>query len=92
MPLTDVMTGLQTELIDTIMSPPAATIILQWNTKVSYITELPLSYIFAMIASTKNILTGYSLTTRPSCVKSWSEIYQGFDQQGNEDNKKLTRP
>jgi len=41
MPLTDVLTGLQTELIDTIMGPPAAAIVLQWNTAVSYITDLP---------------------------------------------------
>src|SRR5690554_3319217 len=45
MPLTDVLTGLQTDLIDTIMGPPAAAIVLQWNTAVSYITDLPLAYI-----------------------------------------------
>ena len=60
MPLTDVMTGLQTELIDTIMSPPAATIILQWNTRVSYITELPLSYIFAMMVVDKKYFDTYT--------------------------------
>ena len=88
MPLTDVMTGLQTELIDTIMSPPAATIILQWNTKVSYITELPLSYIFAIMAVQKKyfdkIQPGDQLIVR----EVMERIYRGFDQQGNEDNEK----
>ncbi len=88
MPLTDVMTGLQTELIDTIMSPPAATIILQWNTKVSYITELRLSYIFAMIAIDKKYFDRIQPADQVIVREVMERIYQDFDQQGNEDNKK----
>jgi len=88
MPLTDVMTGLQTELIDTIMSPPAATIILQWNTKVSYITELPLSYIFAMIAIDKKYFERIKPGDQAIVREVMEKIYRGFDQQGNDDNEK----
>lgn len=88
MPLTDVMTGLQTELIDTIMSPPAATIILQWNTKVSYITELPLSYIFAMIAVDKKYFDRIQPADQIIVREIMERIYEGFDQQGKEDNQK----
>lgn len=88
MPLTDVMTGLQTELIDTIMSPPAATIILQWNTRVSYITELPLSYIFAMIAVDKKYFDRIQPADQKIVREVMERIYEEFDQQGNEDNQK----
>ena len=88
MPLTDVMTGLQTELIDTIMSPPAATIILQWNTKVSYITDLPLSYIFAMIAIDKKYFDRIQAADQVIVREVMEGIYQDFDRQGNEDNQK----
>ncbi|MGA9575299.1 MAG: TRAP transporter substrate-binding protein DctP [Lysobacterales bacterium] len=88
MPLTDVMTGLQTELIDTIMSPPAATIILQWNTKVSYITELPVSYIFAMIAIDKKYFDRIQTADQAIVREVMEKIYQAFDHQGNEDNQK----
>ena len=88
MPLTDVMTGLQTELIDTIMSPPAATIILQWNTKVSYITELPVSYIFAMIAIEKKYFDGIQPADQAIVREVMEDIYKEFDRQGNEDNQK----
>ena len=88
MPLTDVMTGLQTELIDTIMSPPAATIILQWNTQVSYITELPLSYIFAMIAVDKKYFDRIQPADQKIVREVMERIYEEFDQQGNEDNQK----
>ena len=87
MPLTDVMTGLQTELIDTIMSPPAATIILQWNTKVSYITDLPLSYIFAMIAIDKKYFDRIQPDDQIIVREVMERIYLEFDHQGNEDNK-----
>ena len=88
MPLTDVMTGLQTELIDTIMSPPAATIILQWNTKVSYITELPLSYIFAMIAVDRKYFDRIQPADQIIVREVMERIYEGFDTQGKEDNQK----
>jgi len=88
MPLTDVMTGLQTELIDTIMSPPAATIILQWNTKVSYITELPLAYVFAMMVIDKKYFNKIQAGDQGIVREVMENVYQGFDQQGNEDNKK----
>jgi len=87
MPLTDVMTGLQTELIDTIMSPPAATIILQWNTKVSYITELPLSYIYAMIAVDKKYFDRIQPADQAIVREVMERIYEGFDQEGKEDNQ-----
>jgi len=88
MPLTDVMTGLQTELIDTIMSPPAATIILQWNTRVSYITELPVSYIYAMIAIERKYFDRIQADDQVIVREVMERIYQEFDQQGNSDNQK----
>ena len=87
LPLTDVITGLQTELIDTIMSPPAATIILQWNTKVSYITELPLSYVFAMLIIDKKYFDRIQPADQTIVREVMEKIYRGFDQQGNEDNQ-----
>jgi len=91
MPLTDVMTGLQTELIDTIMTPPAAAIVLQWNTKVSYITQLPLSYIFAMIAIDKKYFDRIQPADQAIVREVMEKIYRGFDEQGNDDNKKALK-
>lgn len=88
MPLTDVLTGLQTELIDTIMGPPAGTIILQWNTGVSYITELPLAYIYAMLIVDKKYFDRIEATDQLIVREVMEKVYRGFDQQGNEDNIK----
>lgn len=88
MPLTDVLTGLQTELIDTIMGPPAGTIILQWNTGVSYITDYPVAYIFAMMIIEKKYFEKIQTADQAIVREVMERVYKGFDQQGNEDNKK----
>ena len=86
MPLTDVLTGLQTELIDTIMGPPAGTIILQWNTGVSYITELPLAYIFAMMIIDKKYFNRIAAADQIIVREVMERVYLGFEEQGNKDN------
>jgi TRAP-type C4-dicarboxylate transport system substrate-binding protein len=86
MPLTDVLTGLQTELIDTIMGPPIVTIVLQWNTGVSYITELPLAYISAMLVIEKRIFGRIQPADQTIVREVMEQVYLGFDQQSNEDN------
>lgn len=87
MPITDVLTGLQTELIDTIMGPPAATIVLQWNTAVSYITELPLAYIFAMLIVEKKTFDRLQPEDQAVVREVMERVYLGYDQQGDADNK-----
>jgi len=87
MPLTDVMTGLQTELIDTIMSPPIATIVMQWNTKVSYIIDLPLSYVFATIAIDKKYFDRIQPDDQVVVREVMERIYRSFDEQGKQDNQ-----
>lgn len=50
----DVMTGLQTGLVDTVPAPPVAAVALQWFTRAKYITDLPVTYVYgAMVASAK---------------------------------------
>jgi len=45
LPISDVLTGLQTGLIDTVAAPPVGAIALQWFTKARYLTDLPITYI-----------------------------------------------
>jgi len=86
MPLTDVLTGLQTELIDTIMGSPIGTIVLQWNTGVSYITELPLAYIYAMMIIQKKYFDRIAPADQAIVREVMERVYLGFEEQGNEDN------
>jgi TRAP-type transport system periplasmic protein len=40
----DVLLGLQTNLVEVVYAPPSAAIVLQWFTRVKYLTELPVNY------------------------------------------------
>lgn len=48
--LTDVLTGLQTGIIDTVVAPPVVALALQWHDQVSYLLDLPLLYIYSALA------------------------------------------
>ena len=57
LPLTDVLTGLQTGLLDVVAASPVAALTLQWHTTVSYRTDFPVAYsmgILALDARTSN--------------------------------------
>lgn len=40
----DVLLGLQTNLVDVVYAPPAVAIVLQWFTRVQYVTKLPINF------------------------------------------------
>ena len=44
--MADVLTGLQTELIEAIAVPPVGALALQWYTQVDYLLDLPLLYVY----------------------------------------------
>lgn len=45
-PVADVLTALQTGLLDTVYSPPLAAVAMQWTGRVKYLNTLPLAYSF----------------------------------------------
>ena len=53
LPLTDVLTGLQTGLIDIVAMSPIGALVLQWHTKIKYVTEIPLVYTVGFMAIDK---------------------------------------
>jgi len=55
-PITDVLTGLQTGLIDTVFSPSTAAIALQWHTQVKHLTKIPVLYTYGSFVISKKAL------------------------------------
>jgi TRAP-type C4-dicarboxylate transport system substrate-binding protein len=47
LPLTDVMTGLSTGLVGTIGNSALGAVVLQWHTKVKYVSDLPFAWVYA---------------------------------------------
>ena len=53
LPISDVYTGLQTGLIDTVTTTPTAAIAFQWHSKLAYMTDTPLAYLVGLLAIDK---------------------------------------
>jgi TRAP-type C4-dicarboxylate transport system substrate-binding protein len=49
LPLTDVLTGLQTGLVDAVATSTIGALAFQWHTKVNYVTETPLLYLYGTL-------------------------------------------
>jgi len=86
LPLTDVLTGLQTGLIDTVAGPPVAAVALQWFTKVKYLTDLPLIYTYGTLVIANKALQRVSEEDRQVIQELLSQACQRLDKQGRKEN------
>lgn len=79
LPLTDVLTGLQTGLITTVGAPPSFAIALQWHTKVKYLFDVPLFFSYgAFVFSDK----AFKKMSKPDQAVVRKEIISTFVKLG----------
>lgn len=86
MPITDVMTGLQTDLLDSVGVPPVGALVFQWHTKLSYITAMPVAYVYAAMLIDKKAFSKISAEDQAIVREVMEGIYRKFDQSGVRDN------
>lgn len=87
LPLTDVMTGLQTGLIDIVATSPVGAVVFQWYTKVKYVTELPIVYVFATMIVDKRAFDRLSSDDQAVVREVMGRVYKDFDRQSIPDNE-----
>ena len=88
LPLTDVLTGLQTGLIDIVAIPPIVALVLQWHTKVKYVTELPLVYSYGYMAVDKKTFDKISDEDKAIVREVMTRTYENFDKINLIENRK----
>ncbi|MEJ2622313.1 MAG: TRAP transporter substrate-binding protein DctP, partial [Candidatus Thiodiazotropha sp.] len=86
LPLTDVLTGLQTGLIDTIASAPIGAIALQWHTRVNYLTEVPLAYLYATLVIKEKAFNKLSKADQKLVKQTLQSTFVKLNQQNRKDN------
>lgn len=86
LPLSDVLTGLQTGLIDTIITSPIGALALQWHTHINYVTDQPLNYLTAMLIIDKKTFYKLSETDQKIVRDVMQGVYKKIDQQNKVDN------
>ena len=86
LPLTDVLTGLQTGLIDTIIAPPIGAIALQWHTKINYVMDEPLTYFSALLVIDKKAFNKLKDEDREIVRSIMSDAFKRINDQNRKDN------
>ena len=87
LPLTDVLTGLQTGLVNTVGSSPIGAIALQWHTRVEYLTDIPLVYLYATMVVKRKTFEKLSITDQKIVYEVMGRTFNKISQQNRKDNK-----
>jgi TRAP-type C4-dicarboxylate transport system substrate-binding protein len=82
-----VLTGLQTGLIDTIGSSPAGAIGLQWHTRVRYLTDTPLLYLFGTLVIQKKAFEQLSAADQQTLTQVMMQVFERISAQNQQDNE-----
>lgn len=92
LPLTDVLTSLQTRLIDAVYAPPLGAIALQWFTQTKYITDLKIADSTGGILMTKKSFAAIPAADREillSTARKYSRILVERTRTDNEKSYKV---
>jgi len=82
----DVLAGLQTNLIDTVAISPIVAIALQWHTQIKYVTDIPLSYIYATLLVDKKAFEKIKKEDQKIVRGVMSKVFKRIDEQNRKDN------
>ena len=86
LPITDVLTGMQTGLIDIIGSSPVAALVLQWHTRIQYVTDFPLAYLIGTLVVEEKAFRRISPEDQAIVREVMAEVYQGLEESNLRDD------
>jgi TRAP-type C4-dicarboxylate transport system substrate-binding protein len=88
LPVTDVLTGLQTGLIEMTFASPVAALVLQWQTRVKYRTDLPVSYSYGIFAIEKGAFNALTPDDQKVVREVMTKVMAGLDRESRDDDKR----
>jgi len=86
LPLTDVYTALQTGALDIVGMSPVGAVILQYHTKLKYVTDVPLIYTIGFMAVDKKAFDKIGDADQGIVREVMSELYRKYDVLNIEDD------
>ena len=87
LPMGDVLTALQTGLVDTVAAPPIVTLALQWHTQVKYLLDLPLLYSYALMIIDKRAFDRLKPSDQKIVHEVMGRTFREIDRQNRVDNE-----
>jgi TRAP-type C4-dicarboxylate transport system substrate-binding protein len=85
--IADVLTGLQTGLVDTVAAPPVGAVALQWFTKATYLTDLPVTYVYGTLVVTEESMSRMSEPDRAVVREVLTAAMTELDRGAREDTE-----
>ena len=82
----DVLAGLQTNLVDTVAISPIVAIALQWHTQIKYITDIPLTYLYATLLIDKKAFSKINKADQKIVKNIMGKVFKRIDEQNRKDN------
>lgn len=79
LPVTDVLTGLQTGLLDIAAIPPEVAVALQWHTRVKYVTDMPVAFAMTFLAISKRTFDRLSAADQAVVREVLAGVYRKID-------------
>ena len=90
LPVTDVLTGLQTGLIDVIGSSALVALVLQWHTKITHVSTMPVSYIYGVLALDEKHLSKLSDEDQQTVERVFRKVYTEIEAKSMKDSEDAT--
>jgi len=87
LPVTDVLTGLQTGLLDIAAAPPEIAVALQWHTRVKYVTDMPVMFALSFLAVNKRVFERLSADDQSIVTHVLSGVYKSLDGQAEAESE-----
>ncbi len=87
LPITDVLTGLETGLINTVGTSPVGAIALQWHTRIKYVTNLPIMLIYGALVIDNRAFDRISPPDQAIVREVMGRVFATLSKQNREDNE-----
>lgn len=87
LPLRDVLMGLQTGMINVATGSPVGALALQWHSKIKYVTDLPMLYLFGVLTIDKPAFDEIAVADQQVVRETMARVIKEIDQHGREDNQ-----
>ncbi len=87
LPLTDVLTGLQTGMIDTVAASSMGAIALQWHAKMKHLNTTPLAYLFGTLIIQRKAFEELSVQDQSTVTTILQTTFTRLDKINRKDNE-----
>lgn len=91
LPISDVFTGLQTGLIETIPVNPTSAIAFQWHSNTAYMTDLPITFLTGSLALAKPEFDKLKSEDQAVLLEEMGAVFKRLDELNRIDNEAATQ-